>query len=279
MFSFTPNLQAQGTAFTYQGWLNSGGSTDTGVYDFRFKLYSDALGNTQVGSSYSTNAAGLSNGLFTTSFDFGTGIFLGANRWLEVDVKTNGGASYTVLTPLQAVTPTPYAVFAGSASNLSGTIAATQLPASVVTNGASISGTFSGNGVNVMNVSAATLRGLSKANFWQLGGRRAGSWQHEQPIAGSCCGRIADAATGSGLCGGGRLSERHWRFVCQLYRPSHFWSNHCRWWCGQPPRFLHRWLYDRLCGLQFCGEEFWNRRWRSGKFNDRRERHGGRRAM
>ena len=102
---------AQGTAFTYQGRLNSGGSPASGVYDYRFKLYSDALGNTQVGSSYLTNGIGVTNGLFVTTIDFGAGIFTGANYWLEVDVRTNGVGGYTTLAPLQAVAPTPYAVF------------------------------------------------------------------------------------------------------------------------------------------------------------------------
>jgi len=164
---------AQGTAFTYQGRLNSGGSPASGVYDYRFKLYSDALGNTQVGSSYLTNGIGVTNGLFVTTIDFGAGIFTGANYWLEVDVRTNGAGGYTTLAPLQAVAPTPYAVFAGSASNVLGTLPVSQLPTSVVTNnatGLTLNGSFTGNGANVTNVNAATLNGLTAASFWKLGG-------------------------------------------------------------------------------------------------------------
>jgi len=109
--------------------LNSGGAPASGLYDYRFKLYADALANTQVGSSYATNAIGVTNGLFVTAIDFGAGIFTGANFWLEVDVKTNGGTSYSVLTPLQAVAPTPYALFATTASNVSGTVSAAQISA------------------------------------------------------------------------------------------------------------------------------------------------------
>jgi hypothetical protein len=143
-FNLEPSTaHAQGTAFTYQGRLNSGGAAATGVYDFRFKLYSDSLGNTEVGSSYSTNAVGVANGLFIAAMDFGRGSFDGNSRWLEVDVKTNGGASYTTLAPLQSVTAAPYAVMANSASNvlgvlpvaqLSGTVPLAQLPSAVVTN-------------------------------------------------------------------------------------------------------------------------------------------------
>lgn len=172
-------VHAQGTAFTYQGRLNAGGALANGLYDYRFKLYVDELGNTQVGSSYLTNAIAVTNGLFVTTIDFGTGIFNGSNYWLEVDVKTNLGGSYTVLGPLQAVTPTPYAIFATTASNVSGTVSAGQisgmvangnLPSSPTVTGTLSAGSFAGNGANVTNVNAAALNGLTSASFWQTNG-------------------------------------------------------------------------------------------------------------
>jgi hypothetical protein len=56
---------AQGTAFTYQGRLNSGGSPANGSYDLRFRLAADALGNDYVGATILTNGVFISNGLFT----------------------------------------------------------------------------------------------------------------------------------------------------------------------------------------------------------------------
>jgi len=175
----TQQLHAQGTAFAYQGRLNSGGSPANGLYDYRFKLYTDPLGNTQVGSSYSTNAIAVTNGLFVTTIDFGAGIFTGGTNWLEVDVRTNGAGSYTVLSPLQGVTPTPNAIFAETAGNVSGTVSAAQLsgavangnlPSSPTVSGTVTAGSFAGNGANLTNVNAVTLNGLSGTNFWQLGG-------------------------------------------------------------------------------------------------------------
>ena len=137
---------AQGTAFTYQGHLSNTGTPANGLYDFRFKLAMDDLGNNYVGNAYLTNAVTVTNGLFTTTADFGAAIFTGTNYWLEVDVRTNNPANilaYTTLAPLQGVTPTPYAVMANSASNLlgnvpvaqlSGTVPLAQLPGAVVTN-------------------------------------------------------------------------------------------------------------------------------------------------
>jgi len=105
---------AQGTAFTYQGRLDTGSAPANGNYDFRFRLAADSLGSTLVGGPFLTNGIAVSNGLFTTVLDFG-GVFAGSNYWLEVDVRTNGVGGYTVLSPLQAFLPTPYALFAEKA--------------------------------------------------------------------------------------------------------------------------------------------------------------------
>lgn len=167
---------AQGTAFTYQGRLTANGAPASGLYDFRFKLYFDSLGNTQVGASVLTNGIPANNGLFTVAIDFGSGVFNGSNYWLEVDVKTNNAGIYTDLGPLQPVTPAPYAVFASTASNVSGTISSGNISgtygnAVTLNNPANnLVGAFTGNGANVTNVNAASLNGLTSAGFWQLGG-------------------------------------------------------------------------------------------------------------
>ena len=183
-------LLAQNTAFTYQGRLNYNGAAASGVYDFRFKLYADALGGTQVGTSYATNSIQVTNGLFVTTMDFGSNVFSGASRWLEVDVRTNGSSSYAVLSPLQGVMPTPYAI---SAANVSGTLVSGNL-SGVYASGLtlsnpsnSISGTFTGDGTGVTNVNASHLGGLSPSAFWQLGGNVVGGGQflgsqNNQPV-------------------------------------------------------------------------------------------------
>ena len=165
----------QGTAFTYQGRLNDGGNPAHGTYDFRFKLFVDPDGNTQAGSTILTNGLPLTDGLFTVALDFGD-VFNGSNYWLEVDVRTNGGSGYANLNPLQPLLPTPYAIFANTASNLSGTISSLNLsgtyggPVTFNNAGDYFDGTFSGNGANITNVNAATLNGLSAANFWKTSG-------------------------------------------------------------------------------------------------------------
>src|SRR5438105_7877934 len=98
----------QGSAFTYQGRLNASGQPANGLYDLRFHLSSDSVGNNYVGSPLLLNSQPISNGLFTAALDFGPGAFTGTNLWLEVDVRTNGGGGYTTLNPLQSLTPAPY---------------------------------------------------------------------------------------------------------------------------------------------------------------------------
>src|ERR1035441_10677220 len=133
------NVHGQSTAFTYQGRLNSSGNPASGNYDFRFKLFVDSFGNTQAGSTVLTNGVPVTNGLFTVAIDFGAGMFTGTSYWLELGVRTNGAGGYTSLAPLQALTPSPYAIFATGASSaatattaVSATTATTATTASAV---------------------------------------------------------------------------------------------------------------------------------------------------
>ena len=144
LFTFNPNsARAQGTAFTYQGRLNAGGGPVGGSYDLQFTLFTTNTSGVALAKPVTNAAVAASNGLFTTTIIFGPGVFTGVSNWLDVAVRTNGPGAFTELTPRQAVTATPYAIMAGnvpgpvSASQLSGTLPAAQLPASVLTNGAS----------------------------------------------------------------------------------------------------------------------------------------------
>ena len=176
---------AQGTAFTYQGHLSNNGNPASGIYDFRFRVAADAAGNNYVGSPFLTNGVAVSAGLFALAVDFGSGIFTGSNFWLQVDVRTNGGGGYTTLFPLQALTPTAYAIMANSASNLLGVLPSTQLSGAlpsgqlngtysgaVTFNNASnvFNGSFAGNGSALSNINAAMLNGLTGSNFWKTTG-------------------------------------------------------------------------------------------------------------
>lgn len=155
---------AQGTAFTYQGQLSSGGSPANGSFDFQFTLYVTNVTGIAVAGPITNSTIVVSNGLFTTTVDFGVGAFTGQSLWLDIGVSPAGSNTFSELTPRQFMASTPYAVQAANASsvpatNINGTIAATQLASSVVTNGAAnvnISGNFSGNGANLTGVNLIT---------------------------------------------------------------------------------------------------------------------------
>jgi hypothetical protein len=163
LFSLTflpPAVFAQGTAFTYQGRLNGGSSPANGNYDFTFALFSGGSTNsTQIGATQTNLAVAVNNGLFTATLDFGD-IFTGNAAWLAIGVRGSGESSFTMLMPLQPVTPAPYALYAPSAGSVAtnGTVPLAALPNSVLTNGASgvnLSGLFAGNGAGLSNTVTA----------------------------------------------------------------------------------------------------------------------------
>jgi len=97
---------AQGTAFTYQGRLNDGGIPVSGTYDLQFTIY-DSTNNPGVviAGPLTNSAVSVSNGLFAVTLDFGTGVFTGTPRWLEIGVRTGGTGSFTILAPRQQMKP------------------------------------------------------------------------------------------------------------------------------------------------------------------------------
>ncbi|MBC8095151.1 MAG: tail fiber domain-containing protein, partial [Akkermansiaceae bacterium] len=146
--SFFISASAQGTAFTYQGRLNDGVNPAGGIYDLRFTIHDAPSAGTQQGSALTNAATSISNGLFTVVLDFGHQ-FPGADRWLEIAVRTNGGGAFVQLTPRQHLTATPYAiqsVNAASAIAVSGSVSAAQL-----------TGTLSSNNIGAGSITSIML--------------------------------------------------------------------------------------------------------------------------
>jgi hypothetical protein len=169
---FDETLQAQGTTFTYQGQLNSNNSPASGLYDFTFTMFNTSDGVSPATLTLTNSAVAVTNGLFTTVLDFGSGIFTGTNYWLEIGVRATGTTNFTTLSPRQLLTPAPYAIFANATSNLLGSLLATQLSGALPSaqlsgtysgalnfnNGAnSFSGSFNGNGSSLSNLNASQL--------------------------------------------------------------------------------------------------------------------------
>jgi len=111
--------RAQGTAFTYQGRLNSGGSPASGNYNLMFTLFDTNTAGNILGGPITNSAVAVNNGLFTTTIDFGAGVLNGGSNWLEIAVCPSGASSFNTLAPRQQLTPTPYAI---TAENLAGVV-------------------------------------------------------------------------------------------------------------------------------------------------------------
>lgn len=108
---------AQGTAFTFQGQLQNNGSPASGSYAMVFALYNTNATGVAIAGPVTNNSVSVTNGLFTTTIDFGAGVFLGATNWLQIGVATNGVSTFTPLSPRQQLTPTPYAIYSANAGN------------------------------------------------------------------------------------------------------------------------------------------------------------------
>ena len=100
-----------GTAFTYQGRLNDGGNPANGSYDLKFTLFDQASAGGVIAGPLTNSPVNVSNGLFTVVLDFGS-VFSGDARWLEIGARATGTGAFTVLSPCQPLTPSPYALYA-----------------------------------------------------------------------------------------------------------------------------------------------------------------------
>jgi hypothetical protein len=164
-FCLLPSAMAQGTAFTYQGRLNDGGSAANGSYDLTFTLFNTNITGSVLGI-VSNNATAVSNGLFTVTLDYGNQ-FDGTPRWIEISVRTNGGSSFSTLSPRQQLRATPYAITAG---NVTGVIPSTAVSGTygstvVFSNSANqFYGGFIGNGAAVTNLNGSQISGGTVAD-------------------------------------------------------------------------------------------------------------------
>ena len=216
---FTAELAAQPTAFTYQGRLTDNGNPINGFFDITFSLWNAASGPSQVGGTWTNSATPVSNGLFTATVDFGSSAFTGLEFWLQLGVRTNGVGDFSILSPRQQITATPYAIKAanamtvdmGSISNPSfiGTTTATPLELYVnnqlglriepMNNGATaiIGGSVSNriDGTSVQSVIAGGGGVGSTANT-------IGAYCEFSAIGGGVANQISFLASGATIAGG-----------------------------------------------------------------------------
>jgi hypothetical protein len=103
-----------GTTWIYQGRLMDSNNPADGEYDFQFKLYNEPNGTgVYIPQLNIINDIDVIDGYFTVELDFGSSVFNGDAKWLEVSVRpgdSNDVNDYVTLSPRQEVSPTPYAL-------------------------------------------------------------------------------------------------------------------------------------------------------------------------
>ena len=162
-----------GSAFTYQGHLQEAGAPANGRYDLRFELFNSETGGSPSGGPVTQTALGVSNGLFSTTLDFGTNVFNGASCWLEIAVHpVDSPDPFATLSPRQPLIPTPYSIYTLKAESLAGPLPDSQLSTNVARLDASQ--TFSGSVLFSGQVGIGTP--TSTANLDVQGTVRAGSF-------------------------------------------------------------------------------------------------------
>ncbi len=120
-FGFTLNFtgfQPGPSAITYQGKIEgAGGAPVNEPYDIGFTVYAEPTGGAPLLFGLEKTNVPVSNGVFTTSFDFGnTPWETTENRWLEVAVRPSSGTGgSTVLSPRQRIGAAPRALYATKA--------------------------------------------------------------------------------------------------------------------------------------------------------------------
>jgi hypothetical protein len=115
------------STFTYRGQLKNNGNPVNGSCSMAFRLYDDPSASINLIGSPITTTVPVTNGLFAVGLNFGNA-FNGEGRWLDINVDCGSGSMQ--LTPRQALTAVPYAIYGLSTGALQGYPVTTTAPIS-----------------------------------------------------------------------------------------------------------------------------------------------------
>jgi N-acetylneuraminic acid mutarotase len=235
---------AQGTAFSYQGFLTDNGIPAHGSFDLQFTLFDSSSDGTPLTAAALKDDLNITNGLFTVTLDFGAGPFTGADRWVEIGVRPGASTGgYTALLPRQPINPAPYAIFAGgvSATGITGTIPAGNIGSGSITSNMLAPGAAAANlsasgqaavpGGAMILARSPNATNLIALGYSPVGGQLDLSWQQRATtLAPSVRSDHSAVWTGSkmiiwgGFAGSGPLNP--WLSTGGLYDPANnFWSS------------------------------------------------------
>jgi len=115
------DARAQVTAFSYQGKLTDNGNAANGNFEMQFKLYDVPSGGAPLGNAIVADPVGVAAGVFVVTLDFGSSVFNGNPRYLEIAVRPDGSAAaFSPILPRQPITTSPYAIQTLNARQLGG---------------------------------------------------------------------------------------------------------------------------------------------------------------
>ena len=195
LLAFAAEAVPLGTAFTYQGQLQQDGTPTSGSCDFKFQLFdapssdSPPAGGNKLGSDQVITNVVVTDGIFTVQLNeagqFGANAFAGESRWLQIGVTcpATGSHVFTTLSPRQAVTAAPYALYA---------------PAAGLASSVSCSGCVSATALAEHAVAPTKLAAGAAGQVLTTTAPGTVAWQ-----APSATGDITAVTAGPGLSGGG----------------------------------------------------------------------------
>jgi len=104
------------TGFTYQGRLTDGGKVANGAYDLQFALYDSLSGGSLKAGVITIPGVTVTGGVFTVQLDFGDVVVPG--YYLEIGAEHTGDSSFTILSPRQRITASPFATHSAIADSV-----------------------------------------------------------------------------------------------------------------------------------------------------------------
>lgn len=102
---------APSTSVNYQGLIRQNNALVNGSLEFRFSLWdSQSLGSgSQIGGSIQASVD-VEQGLFSADLDFGAQAYGQEDRWLQIEVREPGDATYTAMGERQRLSASPFAL-------------------------------------------------------------------------------------------------------------------------------------------------------------------------